>query len=324
MHLLTDEEKRLVNRYYTLSRLIGPSIAAALVLPFVWCGLVAINEVFLDGQSTGFLPLYVTMALDGVLVAVFGYSTISVSMGVRREEWQLILQKIERQSYTNQALDSRFRMPIGPRKPLTPESLGVQPGRARMLRLLIWLLPLVVLVGSMLPEFQHSREEKAMQIVLVTDTQKRIEDAFTAADYRCSGDDPQDGYRQYMMNCQPNEDLGDDRYIYLQIDRSGKIDSISYHIAVDTSITLEENCLQFSAVVQEMSGILQRAAVPYEESALAHQTEIPRELIDLTVDAGDEESSFETLERENISLSLSFNRPDSGLEGAYLYFSVRT
>lgn len=324
MNLLTDEEKRLVNRYYTLSRLIGPSVLSALLLPFVWGGLVAVNEVFLGGRSTGFLPLYVTLALDGVLMVVFGYSAISVTRGTRGEEWALIMQKVERQSYVSPELEGRFRMPIGPRKPITPESLGITPGRVRLYRVLVWILPLLILAGSMVPEFRESREEKAIQVALVADTQNRIEEAFAAAGYHCSGDDPEDDYSQYMTSCEPNEDLGDDRYIYVQMDRSGVINSISYHMDVDRNMTMEKNCLRFSEAVEKMSGILQGAGVPFEEETMGRQMEIPRELIDLTVAAGPKDSSFETLELEDISLSLAFNKPESDYEGAYMYFTVKS
>jgi hypothetical protein len=144
------------------------------------------------------------------------------------------------------------------------EAYGVPLPRTKGLRTVLVLLPLVILIGTYIPQYSHAHTAMQQNTLLVS---QRIEEITKALDPVCeyiSADDPAERYQDYGYRVigylrGMNTDAPK-CYVYISLDSTGVLESLSYDEEIIMSLSLEENLSRIEKDFETLHRVLQKAA----------------------------------------------------------------
>ena len=92
--MLTDKEKKLVQRYARLAAFIQPSYISALAVIIVWGVIYCVTDIL--GQAFSVFGWWLGFALTeiAVLMIGFSYSAIKCRVGYKKDEWKKLAEKV--------------------------------------------------------------------------------------------------------------------------------------------------------------------------------------------------------------------------------------
>lgn len=152
------------------------------------------------------------------------------------------------------------------------EAYGVPLPRTKGLRTVLVLLPLVILIGTYIPQYSHAHTAMQQNTLLVS---QRIEEITKALDPVCeyiSADDPAERYQDYGYRvigylCGMNTDAPK-CYVYISLDSTGVLESLSYDEEIIMSLSLEENLSRIEKDFETLHRVLQKADIPTQSPEL--------------------------------------------------------
>lgn len=152
------------------------------------------------------------------------------------------------------------------------KAYGVPLPRTKGLRTVLVLLPLVILIGTYIPQYSHAHTAMQQNTLLVS---QRIEEITKALDPVCeyiSADDPAERYQDYGyrvigylrgMNTDAPKCYG-----YISLDSTGVLESLSYDEEIIMSLSLEENLSRIEKDFETLHRVLQKADIPTQSPEL--------------------------------------------------------
>lgn len=152
------------------------------------------------------------------------------------------------------------------------EAYGVPLPRTKGLRTVLVLLPLVILIGTYIPQYSHAHTAMQQNTLLVS---QRIEEITKALDPVCeyiSADDPAERYQDYGYRVigylrGMNTDAPK-CYVYISLDSTGVLESLSYDEEIIMSLSLEENLSRIEKDFETLHRVLQKADIPTQSPEL--------------------------------------------------------
>lgn len=152
------------------------------------------------------------------------------------------------------------------------EAYGVPLPRTKGLRTVLVLLPLVILIGTYIPQYSHAHTAIQQNTLLVS---QRIEEITKALDPVCeyiSADDPAERYQDYGYRVigylrGMNTDAPK-CYVYISLDSTGVLESLSYDEEITMSLSLEENLSRIEKDFETLHRVLQKADIPTQSPEL--------------------------------------------------------
>lgn len=134
------------------------------------------------------------------------------------------------------------------------------------------LLPLVILIGTYIPQYSHAHTAMQQNTLLVS---QRIEEITKALDPVCeyiSADDPAERYQDYGYRVigylrGMNTDAPK-CYVYISLDSTGVLESLSYDEEIIMSLSLEENLSRIEKDFETLHRVLQKADIPTQSPEL--------------------------------------------------------
>ena len=152
------------------------------------------------------------------------------------------------------------------------EAYGVPLPRTKGLRTVLVLLPLVILIGTYIPQYSHAHTAMQQNTLLVS---QRIEEITKALDPVCeyiSAYDPAERYQDYGYRVigylrGMNTDAPK-CYVYISLDSTGVLESLSYDEEIIMSLSLEENLSRIEKDFETLHRVLQKADIPTQSPEL--------------------------------------------------------
>ena len=149
---------------------------------------------------------------------------------------------------------------------------GWRPFWAALCAALLVLLPLVILIGTYIPQYSHAHTAMQQNTLLVS---QRIEEITKALDPVCeyiSADDPAERYQDYGYRVigylrGMNTDAPK-CYVYISLDSTGVLESLSYDEEIIMSLSLEENLSRIEKDFETLHRVLQKADIPTQSPEL--------------------------------------------------------
>ena len=152
------------------------------------------------------------------------------------------------------------------------EAYGIPLPRTKGLRTVLVLLPLVILIGTYIPQYSHAHTAMQQNTLLVS---QRIEEITKALDPVCeyiAADDPAERYQDYGYRVigylrGMNTDAPK-CYVYISLDSTGVLESLSYDEEIIMSLSLEENLSRIEKDFETLHRVLQKADIPTQSPEL--------------------------------------------------------
>lgn len=152
------------------------------------------------------------------------------------------------------------------------EAYGVPLPRTKGLRTVLVLLPLVILIGTYIPQYSHAHTAMQQNTLLVS---QRIEEITKALDPVCeyiSADDPAERYQDYgyrVIGYLRGMNTDSPKcYVYISLDSTGVLESLSYDEEIIMSLSLEENLSRIEKDFETLHRVLQKADIPTQSPEL--------------------------------------------------------
>lgn len=91
--MLTEEEKKLINKYYLYPKIGITALIMTFLLGGVWLVLVMIDDIGFKNRSFYLVGFFVYLLLAIALLAIFAFCFIVTKFGMSDKKWQEIVQK---------------------------------------------------------------------------------------------------------------------------------------------------------------------------------------------------------------------------------------
>ena len=289
--MLTEHEEKLIQRYYIYPKIAITAVIMALALGVPFILLEMIDDLVFHDEEVIFWGLYVYLGFAALYLILFCYCTLRAKLGMRKEEWQELQRRLRvRQQQSDYSAAAAGAMAMGAAGRLMQksqnktvrgagtaaqvagavgavatagamsaeiahnaqamaEAYGVPLPRTKGLRTVLVLLPLVILIGTYIPQYSHAHTAMQQNTLLVS---QRIEEITKALDPVCeyiSADDPK---------C----------YVYISLDSTGVLESLSYDEEIIMSLSLEENLSRIEKDFETLHRVLQKADIPTQSPEL--------------------------------------------------------
>ena len=295
MLMLTEHEEKLIQRYYIYPKIAITAVIMALALGVPFILLEMIDDLVFHDEEVIFWGLYVYLGFAALYLILFCYCTLRAKLGMRKEEWQelqrrlsvcqsqsdysgavamgatgRLMQKSQNKTVRGVGTAAEVAGAIGAvatagamnaeiahNAQAMAEAYGVPLPRTKGLRTVLVLLPLVILIGTYIPQYSHAHTAMQQNTLLVS---QRIEEITKALDPVCeyiSADDLR-GMNTDAPKC----------YVYISLDSTGVLESLSYDEEIIMSLSLEENLSRIEKDFETLHRVLQKADIPTQSPEL--------------------------------------------------------